>query len=123
MVSWDQLLNPLPSTVSGVEDPSQTPLAVSMTRNVKINRQTTVEELYHYTRNTKVEFPKTAENGKAIGHLFDMDNTQAWISPSRSFAYSLGHQEKCFRLRAFKDTPYFLGPLNSLKVPKAPERS
>ncbi|KAJ3718511.1 hypothetical protein C8R42DRAFT_554160, partial [Lentinula raphanica] len=58
--------------------------------NVKINRQTTVEELYHYTQNTKIEYPKTAADGKAIGHLFDMDNTQAWISPSRSFAYSLG---------------------------------
>ncbi|KAJ3969041.1 hypothetical protein EV361DRAFT_804587 [Lentinula raphanica] len=34
-----------------------------------------------------------------------------------SYRHSLAHQEKCSRPRAFKDTPQFLGPLNSLKVP------
>ncbi|KAJ3819979.1 hypothetical protein F5880DRAFT_1488795 [Lentinula raphanica] len=89
-MSWDTLLNPLPSTVSGADDPLLAPLAISVIRNVRINRQTDVEELYHYTKNTKVEYPKTAPHGKAIGHLFDMDGSAPWISPARSFAYSQG---------------------------------
>ncbi|KAJ3816922.1 hypothetical protein F5880DRAFT_1633798 [Lentinula raphanica] len=76
--------------ISGADDPSLAPLAISVIRNVRINRQTNAEELYHYTKNTKVEYPKTAPHGKAIGHLFDMDDSVPWISPARSFAYSQG---------------------------------
>ncbi|KAJ3832241.1 hypothetical protein F5878DRAFT_666753 [Lentinula raphanica] len=90
MLSWENLLNPLPSTVSGTEDPAITPLAVSVLYDVRVNRQTTVKELFHYAKNTIVEYPKTASGDKAIGHLFEMDTSMEWISPSRSFAYSLG---------------------------------
>ncbi|KAE9398581.1 hypothetical protein BT96DRAFT_994780 [Gymnopus androsaceus JB14] len=92
-MSWNILLNPLPSTVSGVDDPSLAPLALSVTRNVQINRQTMVSELFHYTPNTQVEYPKTASNNHAIGHLFNMDLSKEWVSPARSFAYSQGRPE------------------------------
>ncbi|KAE9407828.1 hypothetical protein BT96DRAFT_933224 [Gymnopus androsaceus JB14] len=82
LMSWDILLNPLPSTVSGADDPSLAPLALSVAHNVQINRQTIVSELFHYAPSTRVEYPKTASNNNAIGHLFDMDLSKEWVSPA-----------------------------------------
>ncbi|KAE9385374.1 hypothetical protein BT96DRAFT_840775 [Gymnopus androsaceus JB14] len=89
-MSWDILLNPLPSTVSGANDPSLAPLALLVAHNVQINRQTIVSELFHYAPSTRGEYPKTAPNNNAIGHLFDMDLSKEWVSPAQSFAYSQG---------------------------------
>ncbi|KAJ3722643.1 hypothetical protein C8R42DRAFT_580560 [Lentinula raphanica] len=103
MLSWESLLNPVPSTVSGNEDSTLTPLALSMQTNVQVNRQTSVEELYHYAKNTIVEYPKTALGVSSIGHLFEMDISKEWVSPSRSFAYSLGKPDGSRRFPAYTD--------------------
>lgn len=89
-MSWDILLNPLPSAVSGVDDPSLTPLVLSVKHKVQINRQTIVSELFHYAKNTAVEYPKTTSNNNPIGHLFDMDLSKEWVLPAQCFSYSQG---------------------------------
>ncbi|KAJ3765016.1 hypothetical protein FB446DRAFT_795477 [Lentinula raphanica] len=103
MLSWESLLNPVPSTVSGNEDSTLAPLALSMQTNVQVNRQTSVEELYHYAKNTIVEYPKTALGVSSIGHLFEMDISKEWVSPSRSFAYSLGKPDGSRKFPAYTD--------------------
>ncbi|KAE9400248.1 hypothetical protein BT96DRAFT_938867 [Gymnopus androsaceus JB14] len=103
LMSWDILLNPLPSTVSGADDPSLAPLALSVAHNVQINRQTIVSELFHYAPSTRVEYPKMASNTNAIGHLFDMDLSKEWTHTSgscfeRKLYLEQEHQEQVLSL-------------------------
>lgn len=60
----------------------------SIDYNIQINRQTTLNILYHHPINALVEYPETSENGR-VGHIFTLDPS-TWINPYLNFAYSLG---------------------------------
>jgi len=86
--------NHLPLTISLTPSSSQpTPLndsypPVTIQHNVFLNRKTTLTALYTYALHTCLEYPRTTASG-VMGHLFTMD-TEHWVRPSLSFAYSLG---------------------------------
>lgn len=64
-------------------------MAREIQQNVKMNRQTRLDELYVYPPGVIVEYPETKANGR-VGHLFEMEPGVEWHNPANSFAYSLG---------------------------------
>ncbi|KAJ7585267.1 hypothetical protein C8J56DRAFT_1053660 [Mycena floridula] len=95
MLSLADLLNPA-ETVSAPASTSspwlqQTviPPGVTVKHNVKLNRDTTLTELWIYPPGFLLEYPHTSSSSEqAIGHLFTMQGS-SWTCPSH-FAYSLG---------------------------------
>ncbi|THU94917.1 hypothetical protein K435DRAFT_798550 [Dendrothele bispora CBS 962.96] len=83
VLSMEELLNPEPGLSSSN--------CVSVQFGVKINRQTTLDQLYRYSRQTTfLEYPETsATEGVFIGHLIKMD-TRDWSNLASHIAYSLG---------------------------------
>ena len=93
MLSWANLLNPLPGDLSipSVSQPSAqiAPHSLSTSYNIDLNRQTTLDILYEYGAGTHMEYPETKENGR-VGHLFTALDLEQWPNPTTYFAYSLG---------------------------------
>lgn len=56
--------------------------------SIKINRQTTLDVLYHYPLNSVLEYPETRRSG-STGHLFRID-PENWSNPILNVAYSRG---------------------------------
>ncbi|KAJ7581936.1 hypothetical protein C8J56DRAFT_1056935 [Mycena floridula] len=96
MLSLADLFNPA-ETVSAPASTSspwlqQTviPPGVTVKHNVKLNRDTTLTELWIYPPGFLLEYPHTSSSlEQAIGHLFTMQGF-SWTCPSHDFAYSLG---------------------------------
>ncbi|KAJ7595458.1 hypothetical protein C8J56DRAFT_883672 [Mycena floridula] len=79
----------LADPVPGLQQPAIPP-GVTVKHNVKLNRDTTLTELWIYPSGFLLEYPHTSSSSEqAIGHLFTMQGS-SWTCPSRDFAYSLG---------------------------------
>lgn len=107
MLSWADLLNPLPGGLSipsvtetipaqsscppSVSQPSAqiAPSSLSTSYNIDLNRQTTLDILHEYGAGTHMEYPETKEDGR-VGHLFTALDLEQWLNPTTYFAYSLG---------------------------------
>lgn len=86
---WSQAGSHLcPATPPNTNPLPIVPLDTTVCHNIQINRQTTLETVYHYTLNTLLEYPETSTDG-SVGHVFTLD-PQEWINPVLNFAYSLG---------------------------------
>lgn len=68
--------------------PKSSPSLPSVRYDVVLNRKTTLRRLFTHPRDTALEYPETV-NGGSVGHLFEVSPAN-WISPTTSFAYSLG---------------------------------
>ena len=86
---WSQVSSHLhPATPPNTNTLPIVPLDTTVCHNIQINRQTTLETVYHYTLNTLLEYLETSTDG-SVGHVFTLD-PQEWINPVLNFAYSLG---------------------------------
>lgn len=86
------LLNPLPTHAAATQPESvnSSSKRVLIHNNYKLNRRTTLSAVYRYPVDAILEYPETGVGPKdLVGHLFEM-RQDAWLSPSRDFAYSRG---------------------------------
>ena len=107
MLSWSDLLNPLPGrlSISPITSPTHTqpchpsPASqpspqiglniLSTSYDVELNWQTTLDILYKYGPGTHMEYPATKYDGH-VGHLFTGLDIENWVNPMAYFTYSLG---------------------------------
>lgn len=90
-ISVSSLLNPIPPQAAPTvnESVNSSSERTVIHNNYKLNRKTTLSVLYRYPADAVLEYPETGVEGQVVGHLFAM-RKDAWLSPSRNFAYSRG---------------------------------
>ncbi|KAF7965062.1 hypothetical protein HWV62_696 [Athelia sp. TMB] len=63
---------------------------LSTQNDIRLNNKTKLNILYHYKRDTILEYPRTSNSPQdSVGHLLELSPNQ-WSNPRLSFAYSQG---------------------------------
>ncbi|KAF9011576.1 hypothetical protein BDZ89DRAFT_1119143 [Hymenopellis radicata] len=90
MLALEQLLNPAPG--SSNRPPSLCELsAYRVEHNVPFTRETTLESVFYYAKNTLVEYPQTSSSSRtSVAHVFERDSIDVAFQPERSIVYSRG---------------------------------